>query len=189
MKLHRVVCEWAGTAVTGRAVTVLHYTGSEQEAPPVAALKSAFASNATLFPAGTTITIPNSGDSIEDTTGELVSVWTGTGGGTVTGTAAGATVLGVGACIGWRTGGILNGRRLRGRTFLVPLGAFVWEPNGTFSTSAMTQLQATADAIMATGGLAVWHRPSTSSASDGNSYGVTSNTVRDKPAILTSRRD
>lgn len=189
MKLHRIVLEWAGTAVTGRAVTVLHYDGTEDAAPPVAAIKSALSSNAALFPAGTTITVPGAGDSIDDTTGVLNGSWTAAGGGTVTGTATGATVLGVGACIQWSTGAIVNGRRLRGRTFVVPLGAFVWEPNGTFSSGALTTLGALANALQATGGLAVWHRPTTVGGTDGTSAAVLSNKITDKPAFLSTRRD
>lgn len=193
MKLHRLVLEWGGTAVTGRAVTVLHYDGTEDAAPPVAAVKTVFSDHAALFPSGTTIDVPTIGDSIEDTTGDLDGVWSTTGGGTVTGTTVGTTVLGVGACLGWSTGGIVPGtkgpRKLRGRTFLVPLAANVWEANGTFSSSVLAQLQDFADDLIATGGLAVWHRPQNVAGTDGNSYAVLTAKVRDKPAMLTTRRD
>jgi hypothetical protein len=189
MHLHRVVLEWAGTAVIGRAVTVLHYDATEDPAPPVAAIKSALTASAALFPSGMNITVPNSGDTIDDADGELTGVWTSSGGGTVGGTTVGVTVLGVGACITWHTGAIVDGRRLRGRTFLVPLAATVWEANGTFSAGALASLKVLSDALMATGGLGVWHRPTTPGGIDGTSSSVLSNTITDKPAILTSRRD
>lgn len=189
MQLHRLVLEWSGVGVTGRAVTVLHYDGTEQPAPPVAAVLAALNASKALFPENMKITVPGAGETIDDNTGSLLGVWSSAGGGTVTGTAAGATVLGVGACITWRTGTIVRGRRLRGRTFLVPLGAFVWEPNGTFSASALTQIQTLANALQATGGLAVWSRPTGELAGDGDSGAVLSNSVRDVPAVLTSRRD
>jgi hypothetical protein len=193
MKLHRVVLAWAGDGVVGSAVSVLHYDGSNQTAPPVAALKTAFSTHASLFSSGLNITFPGSGDTIEDTTGGLDSVWTSPGGGVVNGTTAGTTVAGVGACIGWTTGGIVQGskgpRKLRGRTFLVPLAATAWDVNGTFSAAKLTELQALANEIQASGPLAIWHRPTSLAAANGNSYGVLSNKVRDKAAVLRSRRD
>ena len=189
MQLHRIVLEWSGTAVTGRAVTVLHYDGSSLAAPPVATLKAAFNAQAALFPSGTNIVFPGTGDTIDDTTGNLTGVWTSSGGGTVAGSTVGTTTMGVGACLNWKTGGIVNARRLRGRTFLVPLAGNVWGPAGTFTSGALSTIGTLANAIQATGGLAVWHRPTTVGGSDGTSYGVLSNTVMGKPAVLTSRRD
>ena len=55
--------------------------------------------------------------------------------------------------------------------------------------SALTQFGTFANALQASGPLAVWHRPTTSGGSDGNSYGVISNKVTDKAAFLSSRRD
>lgn len=191
--LNRLVIAWSGTCVVGSAVTVLHFDGSDNAAPPVAAVKAAFASGAILFPSSLTMTFPNSGDQIDDTDGSLTGVWTSTGGGTVNGSSAGATAAGVGACVGWTTGGIVTGtkgpRKLRGRTFLVPLTTAAYDTDGTITSSSMVALNTLAAAIQSSGPLAIWHRPSTPVATDGNSYGVISNKVRDKVAFLSSRRD
>jgi hypothetical protein len=191
--LNRLVVAWSGTAVTGAAVSVLHFSASDNAAPPVAAVKAAFGLFPTLFPAGTVITIPNSGDKIDDTTGALTGVWAATGGGSVTGTNNTPCAAGVGACIGWTTGGIVNGtkgpRKLRGRTFLVPLASAVYAPDGSIADAVLPQLQQIADAIKNSGPLAVWHRPTSLAAANGNSYGVISARVRDKVAFLSSRRD
>jgi hypothetical protein len=141
------------------------------------------------MPVGQTITVPGTGEVIEDTTGELLDVWTAAGGGTVVGTAGGVVAGGVGACVSWNTGGIIGGRRLRGRTFLVPLSSTAYESNGTLTSSALTAIGAFANGLMASGPLAVWHRPTSAGGSDGNSYGVISNRIRDKVAFLSSRRD
>lgn len=189
MRLNRLIVAWAGPSVVGTAVNVLHFEGAEGAVPDVAAVLSAYGLLAGLLPAGVTCTIPNGGDVIEDTTGELVDVWTSTGGGTVTGTGLAGAAAGVGACITWLTGGIVNGRRLRGRTFIVPLNASLYEGDGTLNTPALTGLNAWAAAMRASGGLAVWHRPTTATSTDGNSYGVLSSRLRDKVAFLSSRRD
>lgn len=190
MKLHRVIINWSHSAIKGSAVTVLHYAGDQDTAPPLAALRAAFEAAKSAFPGGLTLEFPNTGDSIEDTTGELVGTWSAPAVANVSGASGTLTAAaGVGACISWNTGGIINGRRLRGRTFLVPLSAAAYQENGTISDTVYPWLTTLAGAIQASGPLAVWHRPSIKGASDGNSYGVTGNRVRDKVAILTSRRD
>lgn len=189
MRLNRLVLAWSGPQVVGGGVTVLHFEGAEGAVPDVAAIKSAVTTLAAVIPAGVTITVPSSGDVIEDTTGELVDVWAGSGGGAVAGSGPSNTAAGVGACIGWYTGGIVNGRRLRGRTFVVPLTVNAYDLDGTLTASSLGVVQSFATALLASGGLAVWHRPTTTTSTDGTSYGVLSQRVKDKVAILTSRRD
>lgn len=187
--LHRVLVGWSGIGVVGTAVNVLHFSASDNPAPPVAALRAAFAARADLLSANTQLTFPSSGDTIEDTTGELTGVWSVAAQANVAGLGTGNCVAGVGGCIGWQTGGIINGRRLKGRTFIAPLDAAAYDTDGTLKGSHLTSLQALAAGIMASGPLAVWHRPTSAGAADGNSYGVVSARVRDKVAFLSSRRD
>lgn len=193
MQLHRVVLSWSGPNVVGQAVTVLHFAGDAQPAPPVAAIKAALTSGATIFSNQTGITVPGSGDTIEDTTGALVGTWTASGGGLVAGGVNSNVAAGVGACIGWTTGGIVTGtkgpRRLRGRTFLVPLGVICYDATGTLTPEALVQIENIASGLQGAGPLAVWHRPTTAGGTNGNSYGVISHKVRDKVAVLRSRRD
>lgn len=187
--LHRVLIGWSGQGIVGTAVNVLHYSASDNSTPPVAAIKAAFTASAGALSANQVITIPGSGDTIDDRTGELLSVWSATGGGTVPGMGTGNCVAGVGGVLGWTTGGIVNGRKLRGRTFISPLDAAAWDQDGTLKPQYLTYLQNLGNALMAAGPLAVWHRPTTKGGSDGNSYGVISCKVRDKAAYLSSRRD
>lgn len=191
--LNRLVVTWTGGGAVGDGVSVLHFDGSDNAAPPVAAVKAALGLYPLLFPANVTLTVPGTGDRIDDTTGNLTGTWTASGGGSVTMANTGGYAAGVGACITWTTGGIVSGtkgpRRLRGRTFLVPLAGPVYQGDGTITNSELAKLQEIANAIQASGPLAVWHRPTTVGGSDGNSYGVVSATVRDKVAFLSSRRD
>lgn len=188
MQLHRVVVSWAGSSVVGRAVNVLHFAG-DNPLNSVSAIVQAYNAINPLMPNNVNVTIPSSGDTIEDTTGTLVDVWTASGGGTFPTQGAPLAAAGVGACVTWTTGGIVNGRRLRGRTFLVPLSTACYEANGTLTQAALDGLGNFATQLRAAGPLAVWHRPTTKGGSDGNSYGVISHTVRDKVAYLSSRRD
>ena len=187
--LHRLVITWQGPMVVGSAVSVMHWDGSDSAEPPVADVVAAFEAAKAVFPLDLVITVPGTGDSIEDTTGELTGVWSTSGGDTVEGTGDYGTAAGVGACINWLTGGIIDGKKLRGRTFIVPIHALNYADDGTLAPTTFTVLSTLANDLQAAGPLAVWHRPTTAGGSDGNSYGVIANRLRDKVAYLSSRRD
>lgn len=94
-----------------------------------------------------------------------------------------------GACINWETGTFnANGRRIRGRTYLVPLvGAF--EADGSLGTTPLGAITAAAtNALGGTGSLGVWSRPSPG-GSDGTFSIAISAVVKDKAAVMRSRRD
>lgn len=193
MQLHRVVVEWSGSSVVGRAVNVLHFDATEQPAPDVAAIAAAYQGMSAQLPTGVTIRVPGSGDTIDDTTGDLTGVWTATTPAAVNGGVVPQAAAGVGACVTWTTGGIVSGaagpRRLRGRTFLVPLANACFDSDGTLTTVARQDIVDFGIDMIAVGGFGIWHRPTSAGASDGTSYAVLSSSVRDKVAILTSRRD
>lgn len=194
MRLNRVVLVWSGPQVVGGGVTVLHYAG-DVGAPPVSGILSAFSAQSKLLPTNVTVQVPGAGDVIEDTTGQLVDVWSAAGGGLVAGNGSSQCAAGVGANITWLTGGIINGRRLRGRTFIVPLalrdpgsGDEFYDTDGTLGTVCRGRVTTLATDLMATGPLAVWHRPTTPGGSDGNSYGVVASRIPDRVSTLRSRR-
>lgn len=193
MQLFRVVLTWAGSGVVGNAVTVLHWDGTNQSAPPVADIKSALAIVSPILPSAVTVNVPPSGDTIDDTTGNLVGTWSATGAGSQAGASSAPVAAGVGACIGWQTATIVSGtkgpRRLRGRTFIVPMGTGYYDTDGTLSTNALTALADFGTALRAAGPLAIWHRPTAPGLSNGTSGPVTGHRIRDKVAFLSSRRD
>lgn len=107
-----------------------------------------------------------------------------------------------GAVINWKTNDIRNGRRMRGRTFLVPLGvATVIEQNGTLGSGFIASMNTAAAALRSTDGgsnLMVYGRPTPLTGidtdgpqnnADGVVGGVISHSIPDKPAVLRSRRD
>lgn len=187
--LNRLVIAWSGPNVVGSAVSVLHYSASDNSAPPVAAVVTALQGIRPVMAGGVIATVPNTGDVIDDVTGTLTGVWSTTGGAAVAMTGYATGPAGVGACIGWQTGGIVYGKKLRGRTFMVPLSGDSYDSTGTLTANVLSVLGTFANAMQASGPLAVWSRPNPAKARVGNSYGVVSNRIRDKVAILTSRRD
>lgn len=105
------------------------------------------------------------------------------------GTAAVAT-FGAGAagiCISYTTTGINRGRRVRGRTYLVPISAGVYGPDGTIDNAFLAGIR-TAFQTWATDPLefGVWSRPR--EGSGGVLYPVDAVSIKDKAAVLTSRR-
>lgn len=188
MNMDRVLVRWSGSGVVGLAVNVLSFA-SEGGAPDVGGIGLAYAELQPILPVGVTISVDGTGDTYDDATGTLTGSWSAAGAGSFAGEAAFNPAAGVGACVTWNTGLIVNGRRLRGRTFLVPLATVAYDADGTLTPSALTAITSFASALLATGPMGIWHRPTTPGGSDGAASGVTSFKVRDKVAILTSRRD
>jgi hypothetical protein len=97
-----------------------------------------------------------------------------------------------GACINWYTDGVRNGRRVRGRSFMVPIGSNGMENNGTLNATALGSWRTATDLLIASfenSTLGVWSRPSAPAATDGIWHKTTSMTIPDKAAVLRSRRD
>ena len=192
LELARVIVEWSGTPVVGRAVNVLHFAADVGD-PDAGAIRDAYFAMRSALPASVTITVPGAGDVIDDADGSLVRTWSDTAPATVLGSSTDTSAAGVGAVVNWNTGAIVGGlhgpHRLKGRTFLVPLSTFAYDAQGTLTTAQLAALNAFGTAMMAAGPLGIWHRPTTSGGTDGTSSGVTSFSVRDHVAFLSSRRD
>ena len=156
---------------------------------------------AVVMPADVSIRVEASGDSINDVDGSLVGSWsiapvTGVAGG-----AAGAYAAPAGACLTWLTNDILDRHRVKGRTFVVPLGNANYEADGSLTSGTASGLAAAAAAYVTnTGGNAViWHRPRAARAATatlparvarvGGHAIITGSRVADKVAVLRSRRD
>lgn len=130
---------------------------------------------------------------IESTTGELVSYANGGARTDIVGTATNAAYSAAsGVVVTWRTGGVVRGRRVRGRTFLVPTANVAYDLDGTLQSASAASFGTAATALINTVGQrspVIWSRPSSKGASDGAFFPILTATVPDKVAILKSRRD
>lgn len=145
-----------------------------------------------FLPNDVTLTIESTVDVLEHSTGELVNSFSAPTAPVITGLDAGAYAAASGAVISWRTGTIRNGRRIRGRTFLVPMGSGAFGINGGIQPSIVTSLQNAANALLANTGtpdLYIWARPTAPGALDGSLGLVTGASVPSVGAVLRSRRD
>ena len=149
------------------------------------------------FTTAVTVSIQPDVEVIEDTTGEMTSVFGITTPAAIVGSNTIATFSGpTGAVVTWRTNSVHNGRRVRGRTFLVPTSTAVFQNDGTLDTAHRTALQTAADALASATGspdLGIWARPKKlpdgTVTAPGAWYPVSSATVPDLAAVLRSRRD
>lgn len=130
---------------------------------------------------------------INDADGKLISFMTGTSFARASGTGSGNYSAAAGAVNNWYTAGVRNGRRVRGRTFIVPLAGSALGPDGTIDEATLGTLRSASTALHAPSAgaskLCIWSRPSSKGATDGISYDVISSSIPDKTAILRSRRD
>jgi len=153
-----------------------------------AAVRSFFNSIAGLLPSGLTVQVAGSGDRLLDTTGAIVNSWTNATPAVVLGTAGGTNTGASGAVVHWLTNGVVNGRRVRGRSFICPLSSGAFEGNGSLLAATMTTIGTAANGLItaAVGSYVVWHRPTLFAS--GSSHEVTSQRVPDLAAVLRSRR-
>lgn len=179
--IERIPVLWAG-AVGLPGVSVFY---GELGASANADIKTFFTAVVAMFPSGLTWTIPNTGDTIEDSTGALSSSWVNVAGGTVAATNASAYAAGCGAYVNWNTGSVVNGRRLKGRTFMAPLVTAMYDA-GTITNANLVVLQAAATALVAAGSTVVWHRPGPLGA--GSSANPSAAVCPDQVTSLRTRR-
>lgn len=188
-QIQRARVVWNGTPVTGGGISNFYCATTGD--PLITGLKGFFNDLVNVFPSGLTWTVPDGGDLVEDTTGQLAGTWDeGAGaGGTVTATNSGTWVQGVGARVVWNTGGMTNGRRVRGSTFLVPLVINGYEGAGAITSAYLTAMSNAAQGLLdMVPTLRVLSPPLTPGGSTGKSSVITTFTVPDRVSWLRSRR-
>ena len=182
----KIAVSWTG--LPGLAGVSVFYSNAAV-APPVGALNTFFNAIKTLHPSPLVWTIPNTGDTFDDATGTLNGSWTAGSPTTVAASGSGTSYAGgTGVVVRWTTNGIQNGRRVRGRTFLVPCISSMYDA-GSILSSQLAVWQAAASALVTSAGsdLRIWHRPVNHLG--GTSHAITGAFVPDLAAVLRSRRD
>lgn len=132
---------------------------------------------------------------LDENTGTIEAFWTAGTAAPASGASNGEYAGGSGACVNWYTDGVWNGRRVRGRTFLVPLGSNGMSNNGSLSDTRLAVWRTATATLIGAANLArlvVWRRPVDILGEpfvNGGAYDVNSYTINDKAAQLRSRRD
>lgn len=166
---------------------------SDQAAPAVARVNTFFTAIKDRFTPNVNWTIQPDVEVVQETNGNLVDIFNTTATAPIVGSNTILTYAApAGVVVTWRTGIVRNGRRVRGRTFLVPTSSACFQADGSIETASLSIFQNAANALCNSTGspdLGVWARPSAPGANDGSWSLVNSATVPDMAAILRSRRD
>lgn len=173
--------------MTGPGLTTFYGTGFTA-ADMSASVQDYFDAVKALVPEGVTWTIPQGGDVIDETTGDLTGAW-GTGGSyQVSSSRAGNYAAGVGVRHVLQTATVVGGRRVRGSFFLVPLGSGAYDVNGSIDNTTLTTIDTAAQALYTALNTewVVWSRPTATRA--GSAAEVTGVTTPDRVSWLRSRR-
>lgn len=203
MDILRITCQWTGFP-GAPGYSNFHFTtdggfwdggllgDAAQQAADGAATRvhDAFTAMRSRLPTQTFVTVQPEAAILDSDSGEII--------GTVDvevdpvgSSASGTTHAGpVGAVVNWRTNDYRFGRRIRGRTFMVPLNSASYEGDGTLLSTAREDLQDFANLMVTGPGSAefgVWSRPR--NGAGGVFATVTSASVPDMAAVLRSRRD
>lgn len=153
------------------------------------------------LPGDVHIQVEGFGDLLEDTTGALTGAWSTATPAIVNGTSGAPYMAPAGAVINWVSATILDGRRVRGRTFVVPIAGEAEQVDGSLSAGVLGTLSGAASGLVIAeaGGFCIWHRPRAAKPADGSRPAVTaragghalvtSHSVPDLVAVLRSRRD
>lgn len=160
-----------------------------------AAIRAFFEAIKMYLPPGTSIAVQPQVDNLDLVTGQLMASANMTTTPTnVTGTGiASAWAGGSGVVVSWLAGGVFAGRRIKGRTFIVP-AVDLWSSDGTPSPASITAIQAAGTALIGTAGadFAIWNRSYNDATppvpTAGNLSSATSCVMRDVASQLRSRR-
>lgn len=179
---------WA-TPGGGTGYSVFHCltaTSSTDAQGQADAIRAFFFANRDLFPDDVSFTFDDE-VIVLDVTGNLIDVYPVTPPGGFAGTQTTVYNRAAGIRIDWNTGEIVVGRRLTGRTFMVPAAAGAYDSSGLVNSATISAVQTTATnlitALSTKGTMCVWSRTHATQAA------VTSGTVPNKGAILRGRRD
>lgn len=199
--LQRLRIAWTG-AIGLPGVTTLYFSDAATALPAVRTLMGNWLG---FMPNVVSGQVEPRGDIIDPATGSITGEWTGSDVAPVIGSGGSAYAAPVGFSVTWATGSILDGRRLRGRSYVVPIAVAGYQADGTIEPDTLTNVRMAASAfVVATQALLlVWHRPRLETPAWTDVHGrphpakafrvggfsaVVSATVADQVAVLTSRR-
>lgn len=194
--LYRVRTELTGFG-GGPGVATMYFLDTDTA---VASVHDFWGTVAAAMPPVVHMQVVPAGDIIESTTGTITGAWAASAVTEVVGQGAADYASPAGVIVGWGTNTILDGRRLRGRTFIVPLSFDAYQNDGTIGTTTLPNFVNAATGLISeqADSFVIWHRPREAVAADGSRPAITAragghglvvrHTVPDKVAVLRSRR-
>lgn len=166
----------------------------------VTRVQDAWTELAPYIPNSVTVTTEGTIDILSDSTGEVQQTLAAEAASHTGTSATGLLPTASALVVTWRTPGVVAGRHVRGRTFISPITANAVDFTGTPDAAFLALASTFASTLRGTGGEAVvpiiWARPKPAPNTDpqtwlrfGSQHLITEATIRDKFAVLRSRRD
>lgn len=193
MTISRVTAIWTGfTGAPGYTNFFFRaFGGGDAVDLEVARVRAFFAPLQVRLPNTVRIAVQQEAAILDEATGDLIDYAQATTAPTaVAGSSTDSYSAPAGAAVTWNTNGIARGRRLRGRTFLVPLAGGAYQNDGTLASATITDINTGAAALIGNGTgpeAVIWSRPR--DGQGGTIAAISSHRVADQVAILRSRRD
>lgn len=197
MTIAKIVSTWTG--IVGQpGYTVMYVRSTAANPSPIFTF---FDSIKAYLPVSANVNVPNTGPLLDELTGKETGVWSQGLQQNVIGTGTSAYAPSQGAQVKWTTADWVNGRRVVGRTFLVPLMTGVYGTGGVIATATANAINAAATALISgfSGNFVVWARPLYKAGANpgdppvlerqGSLHTITTATTPTKPCTLNSRRD
>lgn len=203
MAILRVKTRWTVPGA-GVAYSVMHFgdggdpQGDNTDADNATLAVNTFFTAVKLYmPSVVSLKIERDVELLSAETGNLITVLQSVDRAVLTGGAAASQTWAspAGVCITWNTAGIRTvtstPRRVRGRTFLVPLASGAFDIDGTVNSAAMTVFNNAATGLVgnfANAQFGIFARPTAGAVVPGAFHTVTGHRITDHAAILRSRR-
>jgi hypothetical protein len=197
MTIAQVLCSWTGLQ-GGTGYSIFYARSTAASSGP---LNTFWAAVKAQLPNAVTVNVPNSGKLIDEATGKMTGVWGAGSTSANTGTGGTNYPPSAGCQIKWLTTGFNRGRKVSGRTYLVPLPTTAFTSTGTIATTVTGALFTPATQLISdwTGNMVVWSRPVMVLGADGKPtdeikypgtiYTITSALTPTKSVSQTGRRD
>jgi hypothetical protein len=154
----------------------------------VTALGNFFTALMSRTPNNVSLSLPSSGDLINEANGQIVGGWADGAPAVLPGLNSGDFAIGNGVRLVWDTAGVVNGRHVRGTTFWVPVANDVFTLDGLVNQNDANAFTTAASALIGSGGneLVVWSRPTVGRL--GTAHPVINSHMPTTPTSLRSRR-
>lgn len=193
MSMYRVQTSFTGAPVTGGGLNTLYFEagGGLTAADAHDAVVDFWTLCAGAIDSELAMTVLGEIAVIDEATGTLTGVESATPVVVAGGASGDALPLATQGLIRWRTGEFVNGREVRGRTF-VPGPVEVLSTGGRPESSYVGGLNTAAAGLIAetTAALLIWHRPGPNAVLEpGSSHPVLTGSTWSEWAVLRSRRD
>lgn len=192
--VYRYNVEWS-IPNAGPSISVFHFGHVGQQSPKVAvdALREAIFAVRSYIPDEVTATFPPGYSELNNQTGQIVDFGSITPPATVTGGYTGTWAGGSGIRLVWDTNVVARGRRVRGTTFLVPMGQNAFTNSGVVAPAAITAFNTAFGTYLTTAGASVtrpmiYSRPLPGEPGSGNASHIVAVNTSVRAATLRKRK-